>query len=258
MIVSDRHRYLFIEQPHTACTAIHDELCALYDGRPILFKHATYADFLRVASPEQKGYFVFSGIRDPLDEAVSTYFKYKTDHKGRYSRRPAAVVGRRREAFELVAGDQADFVRYVRRFYRRPYDNDTLIAHRRIDHVMRFEHLQADFAEALRRIGLEQVRPLPVVNKTGERGHHLDYYPEEVRDHARRVFGPFMLKWGYPIPAAWADKTVPASSRLAFRVLGVGRYVYRRYLRRQTHPLARGLAAAVDRVRPLGYRLLRW
>jgi len=44
------------------------------------------SDFLAVASPEQRGYFVFTAIRNPLDDAVSDYFKYLTDHRARYSR----------------------------------------------------------------------------------------------------------------------------------------------------------------------------
>jgi hypothetical protein len=258
VIISDSHRYLFIEQPHTACTAIRNELVELYAGRPILDKHATYADFLRVATAEQKRYFIFSGIRSPLDEAVSVYFKYRTDHKGRYSTDPDSLSGIERETFDYVVAGESDYARYLRRFYRRPFDNTTLIAHHRFDHIIRFEHLQRDFGRALELLGLEQVRPLPVVNKTSQRGSHLDYYPPEIRPHAARVFGPFMRKWRYPLPSDWVGIRVPWSWVVAFRVLGVGRYVSRRYLRPRANPAARAALAIIDPARRLAYRVLGW
>jgi len=57
----------------------------MYEGQPILYKHATYPEFLRVATDDEKTYFAFSTIRNPLDQAVSRFFKLKTDHKGQFS-----------------------------------------------------------------------------------------------------------------------------------------------------------------------------
>ncbi len=57
MIISHKHKYLFVELPRTGSTAIYEELCQHYDGTQILFRHATYDDFLKVASEEEKKYF---------------------------------------------------------------------------------------------------------------------------------------------------------------------------------------------------------
>jgi len=263
VIISDEHRYVFIAQPHTACSAIQTEHRRMYGGRPILEKHATYAAFIRRATPEQKGYFVFSGIRDPLDEAVSLYFKYRTDHKGRYSARLPVLAERQREAFELVAAEEADFASYLRRFYRRPYDNDTIVYHKHMDHIIRFEHLQEDFSAALGHIGLEQVRPLPLVNQTTRRGSYLEQYPADLWPHAAKVFGPFMRKWGYELPSAWVGVTVPRSSMVAFRLLSPLRFVYRRYVRlgsldverRPTSRLGRAIAAVMRPIDRAMHRL---
>ena len=256
MIISDTHRYLFVEQPHTACTAIQAELRAHYGGQRILERHSTYADFLRVATPEQKRYFVFSGIRNPLDEAVSLYFKFRTDHKAKYTTGAQAqtLSQRQIEAYALVVGEQADFDRFIRRFYRRPFDNETLIYHHHMDEIIRFEHLQEDFSRTLARLGLEQIRPLPLVNKTGQRGDYLDYYPPSLRPQAARVFGPYMRKWGYDLPAEWTGITVPRSSFVLFRLLGAWRYVYRRYLRSPTNPATRLIAAIGSTIRHSAFR----
>ena len=257
MIISDEHRYLFVEQPHTGSSALRIELSEHYGGRPMLWLHATWADFLRVAKPEQKRYFVFSGIRNPLDEAVSTYYKYKTDHKQAYSQaiERQKLSQAQTRAFAIAHGEAADFDTYLRRVYRRLYDNDTLIYHKRMDQIIRFEHLQEDFSRTLTRLGLEQVRPLPLINKTGERGAYLDHYPPALRPHAARVFGPFMRKWGYPLPAEWVGITVPRSAIIEFRVRGVWRYLYKRYLRRPASPWARVVEALTRPIRRSAARL---
>jgi hypothetical protein len=65
MIISHRHRYVFVEVPRTGSTAVSAELRENYDGHEILRKHASYRDFLRVASEEERGYFTFSAVRNP-------------------------------------------------------------------------------------------------------------------------------------------------------------------------------------------------
>ncbi len=226
MILSDAHRYLFVELPHTASSAIAAELVAHYGGQPVLHKHARYHQFLAHATPEQRRYFVFSGIRNPLDEAVTFYFRYRTDHQDRYSdpaqwkRNGGSVSDYSVERYLFIRDTQADFPAYLRRFYTKPYDNWSALAHRRFAAVYRFERLQEDFAVVLAALGLPQLRPLPVVNATSQRRRAFaDYYPPELRPHAARVFGPFLAEWGYAFPPEWGRIAVPLTSRLAYRLL---------------------------------------
>ena len=76
MIVSHEHHYVFIEMPNTASTAIAAELTVHYRGQSILWKHATYYDFLRVCSSRERECAVFAGHRHPMDIVVSRYFKF--------------------------------------------------------------------------------------------------------------------------------------------------------------------------------------
>jgi hypothetical protein len=250
VVISDLYRYVFIEQPHTACTAIREELVASYRGRPILRKHATYLEFLAAATPQQRRYFTFSGIRNPLDEAVTNYCKYLGNHKGRYTD-PARLGARahRRAAYEFVAREGHSFADYLAEFHRLPFDNDTLIAHRDLDYVIRYERLQDDFAEVLRRLGIEQVRPLPVVNRTEGKAPYLSYYDEPAQARARSIFGPYMRKWGYDLPEPWPDRRVPARATLAFDALGMIRSVYRRRIRGHDNPIARARMMLADAAR---------
>jgi hypothetical protein len=237
VIISHRHRYLFVELPRTGSTAIHRELRELYDGEPILHKHATYEDFLKRASADEKTYFVFSGIRNPLDDAVSRYFKLRTDHHGRFSTRPSKrkrLVNRiiDRRMFSFLRESDADFATYFMRNHVLPYDRWSSLSHDRFDHVIRFESIVDDFAEALRRIGIEPKRPLPMVNPTATRNRTFsDYYPPHVRARARRVFGPFMERWGYRFPADWGIEEPTTMDRAQYLTFSFFAKLYWRYIR---------------------------
>ncbi|CAN5534346.1 hypothetical protein BH23CHL6_BH23CHL6_06950 [soil metagenome] len=236
MIVSDEHRYVFVELPRTGSTAVSTELRESYGGREILGKHSTYRDFLRIATPEQKGYFVFSGIRNPLDVAISRYVQLKTNKGQRFTDpikladRDTAVERLENRVYRWVHENDASFEHFLGRWYVLPYDTWASLDHKRMDMVLRFEHLADDFAEVLRRLGLDQVRPLPVVNPTlaREREYESYYTPGAIR-RATWTFGPYMQEWGYSFPESWGSVRVPWWSRLLQRVVRVGRGIYWRH-----------------------------
>jgi len=239
VIISHRHRYLFVELPRTGSTAIRRELRDLYDGEPILHKHATYEEFLKRASDDERRYFVFSGIRNPLDDAVSRYFKLKTDHNRRMSdpsRRPKRypILNRilDRNAFGFVQKTDADFASYFMRYYVLPYDRWASLSHKRFDYVIRFEHLADDFDQVLRRIGIEPKRRLPAVNTTAQRARdYASYYPPHTWARARRVFGPYMERWGYAFPPEWKVEAPTRMDQLGYAVFSFFARLYWRYIR---------------------------
>jgi hypothetical protein len=238
MIISHTYRYLFVELPQTGSTAVSSELRANYDGTAILRKHATYHDFLKVASPREKNYFVFSGIRNPLDQAVSLYFKLKSDHRQKFSTKRVLTKQRRLSnylamvSFNYIRESDADFPTYFRRFYRLPYNDWSSMSHRKFDFLIRYEHLQDDFSRLLELLGIEQVRPLPVVNKTSGKGRDFDsYYTPDIIPHARRVFGPYMEQWGYDFPSSWGEHAVPWWNRFEYAAVNVFRQMYWRFVR---------------------------
>ena len=85
MIISHKHRYLFIAVPRTGSNTISEELCEMYDGEPILEYHSNYFEFAQQCSKEEKNYFVFCSVRNPLDDAASLYMKIMKDHEKAYS-----------------------------------------------------------------------------------------------------------------------------------------------------------------------------
>lgn len=225
MIISHEHKYLFIEVPHTGSTAISKELRAHYGGVPILRKHAYYPEFLSFATPEEKEYFCFAGIRNPLDETVTKFQKLKTNHGEIYTdprnmrEQGGWLTPSDLKKFDYIRDHNADFGEFFLKFYRRPYTNVSSLSGRALDFVIHFEHLQEDFGRALELLGIEQKRPLPRTNPTsGRKRDYRSYYTPECRERAKKVFGPFMKKWGYEFPRQWGRSSVPWSWQLRFYV----------------------------------------
>lgn len=236
MIISHKYKYLFVELPHTASTAISKELRDLYDGEAILRKHSRYHDFLRQATPAEKSYFVFSGLRNPLDTIVTGYLKYKhnagnfyTDPKN-WQRNGGFVSETALKTYRTIQQEDLSFEDYFRQV-RWPYDNWSNLAHRSFDAIIRFENLQDDFAAVLKQLGIEQVRPLPVVNATTNKSKDFwSYYTPAIRGHAIFVGGPFCERWGYAFPAEWGDVRIPWQAWAIFFALGLVRKFRWRYV----------------------------
>jgi hypothetical protein len=238
MIVSDSHGYVFVELPRTGSTAVRRELRDHYDGRPILHKHATYEQYLRHASAEQRGYFAFSAIRNPMDSVVSRYYKLKTDHRGQFSRdedgghpgRLNRLLDHRLYAY--LRRSNADFASYFMRYYWLPYDTWACLSHDRLDYILRFERLDDDFETVLRRIGIEPVRRLPVVNATTREDRGLGtHFTAPTHQRARRVFGPYMERWGYHFPDEWGLEPPSRAQRAQYQAFSRLAQLYWRYLR---------------------------
>ena len=237
MIISHKYKYLFVELPHTASTAISKELTEHYDGQKIIRKHAYYHEFLKIATPEEKKFFVFSGIRNPLDVIITPYFKYKSNHEDVYTtpklwkRNGGFVPNSALTKFNFVQTTNADFPTFFKKFYYLPYDDWSCLAHHQFDFIIRFENLQSDFATLLSLLKIEQVRDLPLANKTPDKkGDFWTYYIPEIRDLARNVGGPYMKKWGYKFPNNWKNKTVPWYSQTTYKLVSFVRGLKWRYV----------------------------
>lgn len=236
MIISHKHRYVYVELPRTGSTAISKELCDNYDGQKILRTHSTLREFSRQASADEKKYFVFSSIRNPLDKTLSLYFKYKVKHRDYtnpkiYKRGNPLIGWLLRRQFQFVQERDASFEEFFRKFYFLPYDDWSSLDHQNLDFVIHFERLSDDFHEALKRIGIDPVRPLPVTNKTaGKEGDFWSHYPPSIQRRARWVFGPYLRRWGYEFPVSW-EESEPAGANVAFHFTNLFRQVYWRLLR---------------------------
>lgn len=243
MVISDKHKYVFVELPQTASSAIAKELVATYNGQEILFKHALYrTDYLRYANAGQKKYRVISGLRNPMDICVSNYFKFKTDHENRYSNPRFMRHGFLRKyimrwwnvrQYKSIVEQQESFEKFFMRAYTIPYASWSILDHKKFDFIIRFENLQSDFAAALKLLDIEKVRDIPQANKTAEKTKTFwEYYEsDKARRKAKFIFGPYMQQWGYQFPADWNKYKIPAHAFWLYHFFNVLRKIFWIYLR---------------------------
>lgn len=223
MIISHKHKYLFIEVPHTGSTAIANELVENYQGEHILHKHATYTEFKQAASEEELNYFVFASVRNPLDIQVSYYHKFVSNHKGNFTN-PKMLVengghvsATHLEIYHYIQNNDASFQHYFSRYRNKVFNNFHLQGHSYFDFTIRFENLVKDFNKALQLAGITPVRDLPQANKTsGREGSFWDYYSSEIQAQAVRNYGPFLEKWHYQFPDSWNIQKTPLLNKFRF------------------------------------------
>lgn len=245
MVISHRYRYLFIEMPLTGSYAIRNELCAHYAGEPILEKHSTYPEFVRVASADEIEYFVFGAVRNPLDAMVSSFFKYKTNHKNAFDNAQHALDAHQIDyadikTYEAIQGMTFSQALMQPAAWRRPYSDMIELSSPDLDFVLRYENLGADFETVLRKLGIEPVRPLPVVNKTaGRNADWASYYEPQIIEEVKTMCGPFMQKWGYEFPDVWGDHTVSQRKQLEFQLVNLMKRTYLIHLRYNDRAYAR-------------------
>lgn len=256
MIISHKHRYLFVEVPHTASHSISEQLVRHYDGQPILKKHANVTQFLGHASPAEKRYFKFATVRNPLDSVATEFEKLRSNHRGQFTN-PAmllenggSVTKDHLREFNFIRDNQADFETFFRAFRDKLYNNWFLIGDQHFDRVLRLESLQEDFADVLRQLGLNQVEPIPHVNRTkGKGSSYLDYYTPAMYKLVARRYGPFLEKWGYGLPPEWVGVAVPKFSDLQFKALtGLAAFAATHFTLSPDHPVLHRAKRAVDLV----------
>ncbi len=228
MIISHKYKYLFIELGRTASCAISRELCEYYDGKEILRKHADYRAFHRIATPEERKYFVFSTVRNPLDRAVSIYFKLRTNHRGRYSKpelrweNGGNMSKRLIKKYEYVKDNNADFPEFFRKYYRQPYVDMCSANFNKFNFIIRYEDLESGFAQVLKQLGINQKRSLPVLNKTIEKNNDFyTYFTPEIQDQAKRVFAPYLKKFGYDFPLEWTETSASRIANMEFKIWNI-------------------------------------
>ena len=210
MIINDQYKFCFFAIPRTASKAVSKALIDSFNSRVHLRMHATYAEFEAQASREEKNYFRFTTVRNPIDSIVSSYFKKKNDHNGRFSRgtfrKGQPIAPKAMEQYRFIKDNDASFSEFFRVFHTEPYRRKQL--EHTVDNchfVMKFENLNNDFQQLLRKLNLPPIE-IPVVNTTqGKSRDYLQYYTPDIIPQAKEVFKELMDKWGYDFPDEWSE-----------------------------------------------------
>ncbi len=238
MIISHEHKYLFIATPHTGSTAISRELCENYDGRKILRKHSNYIEFERVASEKEKQFFIFAGVRNPLDFATSFYLKHLTNHRSIFTNQKLRlksggwVTEKSIKLFKFIQENQTNFSEFLKKLYPIPIPFSSTINLNKphCDYIIRFENINEDFSEVLKLLNLKQVRPLPLINVTKKKKDFLDYYNDDILKYAIKIFGPFMNEWGYKFPESWSNSKINPFNVMKYELAKIIKSYYYKYV----------------------------
>ncbi|MGY8987700.1 MAG: hypothetical protein ACKVG7_03995 [Flavobacteriales bacterium] len=227
MIISHKYKFLFIGLPFSASSAIKKELYKEYEGEPFLRKHSLYHEFEKIATIEEKKYFVFAVLRNPMEIAVTVYEKMKANTKGNFTNpelfteNGGHISKKQRKMFDFIQNNNATFQEYFLRFHTKPFDNFSSLTLDNCDYIIRYESIENDYLTALRKSGVENPKPLPVENKTtGKKKELSEYYTTEIQDRALFIFGPFLEKYGYGFPEDWKNKDIPYTSYFLFKIGG--------------------------------------
>lgn len=121
------------------------------------------------------------------------------------------------------------------KFYKLPYNSWSTISHPYCNYVMRFENLSADYFEALKQIGIQNLLPLPKANATGKNNaNFISYYSPEAIIRAKKVFGIYMSLLGYDFPKEWGDLEITLKEKTSFKLQNIYKHAYWKYLRYYT------------------------
>jgi hypothetical protein len=245
MIISHKYKYLFIGLPFSASSAISKELHLKYSGEPFLRKHSLYYEFKKVAKKQEKDYFVFAVLRNPMDIVMTAYEKMKANVKGNFTNphlfteNGGHITRTQREKFDYIHEKKATFQQYFKRFFHKPYDNTASLTLDDCDYVIRYENFDHDYLLALKKAGILNPRILPVANKTaGKRQEISEYYTHEIKEEAISVFGPFLEKYKYSFPESWGVVRVSKISKIKFLFFGILRRINQRYFKKTPRNLS--------------------
>ena len=212
MIISHKFKYVFIQNARTASTSMGKELRLNYAGEKILKKHSLYSEFLKKASEEEKQYFVFTGQRNPLDQLVTLYFRYKyrpieNIKKNTTKQTLQDLRARTRiKKSRYIREHDLSFVQFFQKYRSFRLDRSHLkLEKEHMNFIYRYENLQQDFSAILNAIGIEQIRPLPQHSKktTGKDKDFYQYYTPEIQRRVQILFGRSFKSMGYAFPSHW-------------------------------------------------------
>jgi hypothetical protein len=228
MIISHTHKFIFIKSLKTAGTSIEAALSNQCGGNDVVvpindfghnrdtdgqFVHRAMNadDYYRkigqhVDAPTIKSrepaevwdsYFKFSIVRNPWDRALSYFFWDKRQEPSiRPQKRFYHYLGVPFDEFEIIKDQFSDYIK------RRTLENNDrfyiIDSKPCVDFVIRYEHLEEDFTEVCKRVGIP-ASSIPHL-KTGIRKksrHFTEYYDEITRDIVAELHSSDLRFFGY-------------------------------------------------------------
>jgi|TARA_R110000737_G_scaffold306646_1_gene314367 hypothetical protein len=208
LIINHKYKFCFFQIPRTGSTAIANELLEFYESEQILHKHSNYDQFLSNATNQEREYFKFAGIRNPLDSIVSQFLKMKNDYDRKFAR---GIFGSGKPIsdgalakYHFIQSTNASFEDFFKKFvtpeFFKPHQ-ETTISH--MDFIIRFDKLQDDFTKLTTLLDIPTIK-IPVINATKHKDQeYQNYYTGELIPIAIDILSPVMDKYNFSFPEEW-------------------------------------------------------
>ena len=213
MLISHRHRFIFIHVPKNAGLSITAALEPFADKperrsqlrrflsllpvqedpRKAFFRWHTTAAQLKRKLPADvfEGYLKFAVVRNPYDRAVS-YYHYLVQNAEHH--RHDKIRGM---SFRDYLEYDADRIARGRSQTQLSCVADET-GHVLVDRILHFENLETEFAAVCRELGLP-IDGLPTVNASRKAEDHSPYADETARALVERLYAEDFKSFGYPL-----------------------------------------------------------
>lgn len=185
MILSHKHKFVFIENPKTGSTSINNFLGKNVQDAFFLrspskkyqncSRHCTLENVL-LDFKEVSEYFKFCFVRNPWDIAVSWFFFYKS--KGKID-------------------DSLTFEDFIKRVTLRKNQFCAIENPNSFNFIGKFENLNNDFNFICKKIGIK-FQELPITNKNiNKNKHYTEYHNNNTRQIIAENFSKHIEYFGY-------------------------------------------------------------
>tara|TARA_A100001011_G_scaffold352661_1_gene393619 strand:+ start:43993 stop:44748 length:756 start_codon:yes stop_codon:yes gene_type:complete len=197
MVISYKHKYIFVGIPFSASSAITNELINNYSGEFILKKHSNIPTLIKKHKINIKNFIVFGVYRSPEEILKSRYNKLLHNVGNRFSdkkfliKNGGAVAVKAQNLSKLIREKKLTFKDYLNINFRGiPYDNEFTMNAPFMNYIIDFRNLETDFNKILSSIGIKSKFNLNKVNKT-KKDHNLSY--ELSKSFKKKYFAPFIV-----------------------------------------------------------------
>jgi hypothetical protein len=205
MIISHRHRFIFVAVPKTGTHSVRQalreqmgeddieqvrlfvqkqfpipELAALRHGHLTLQQVRPF-----LPADDFAAYFKFGFVRNPFDRFIS-YCAFMTRDSDLFERNPQGVMRQ-----ILLVDRPSDHILFQPQHSFYVDSDGSLLS----DQVGRIEQMQASYDSICQRIGI-QSRPLDKVNASN-RGDYRQYYDQQLIDGVAALYGRDLELFGY-------------------------------------------------------------
>lgn len=196
MVISHKHKYVFVGIPFSASSSITKELITNYQGESILNKHSNIQTLIKETNININDYIVFGVYRSPHKILISRYNKRRNNPDNRFTdpkfliENGGHVSKKAQKMSKLIREGNLSFAQFMNlSFHIVPYDNEFTMNAPFFNFIIDFDNLESDFIKVLNLIGLEPGKKLNKINITNKR----DDFSYQLSDSFHsKYFAPFL------------------------------------------------------------------